>query len=200
MGDLIIISGPSGVGKGTIIKKVYQEMKENGDKIHLSRSYTTRAPRKGEIDGIDYHFISEREFIDAIKKNEFLEYNLYANGKYYGTNRKKLLEYLVNDIDVILEIDVNGYLNILTNIDIAFPGINIKSIFIMPPSRDELEARLRRRDDNEDEESIKRRLIASENEIKFSWKYNNIVVNDNLDEAVNEVLSIIKPQKKLTKI
>ncbi len=197
MGKLIIISGPSGVGKGTIIKNVYQKLLDEGRLIHLSHSYTTREPREGEVDGVDYHFISEQTFVEMIKSDAFLEYNIYANGKYYGTSKERLSYYLVNGYDVILEIDVNGYLIIKDKIRNIFADVPIQSIFIMPPSYDELERRLRNRDRKEKENVIRKRLDTAENELKLAWIYDDVIVNDDLATAITEVAEAMKKKVRI---
>ena len=115
MSKLVVISGPSGVGKGTIIKLLQEKYEEEKKNLYLSISCTTRLPREGEIDGISYYFISEKEFLKRINDNDFLEYNKYGTGKYYGTPKSTVLKYLEMGYDVILEIDINGYRQIKEN-------------------------------------------------------------------------------------
>ena len=109
MSKLVVISGPSGVGKGTVVKLLQEKYQEEGRKLYLSVSCTTRTPREGEREGVHYYFISEEEFNNKIKHNDFLEYNQYGTGKYYGTPKDKVIDYLQKGYDVILEIDDNGY-------------------------------------------------------------------------------------------
>ena len=187
MSKLVIISGPSGVGKGTIVnilKKLYDNKKE---KLHLSVSCTTRSPREGEEEGISYYFISEKEFKKRIKNNDFLEYNKYGTGKYYGTPRSTNIDYLNKGYDVILEIDINGFHQIKE----VYP--ECIGIFIMPPSIDELYARLKFRN-TEDEETIKVRLETAKNEIENRDIYDYIVVNERgeSEKAAKEIYNIIK--------
>ena len=177
-GKFIVISGPSGVGKGTICNKLMNEVN-----AWYSVSTTTREAREGEVDGINYYFVSKEEFEDKIKNNEFLQYNIY-NGNYYGTSKEKVLEKLNQGINVFSEIDVNG-------------GKNIKEIFsdavliyIAPPSMEELRNRLIGRG-TDSEEVINNRLEIAKKEMKEAKYYDYIVVNDDLDRATNEVKDII---------
>ena len=172
MSKLLIISGPSGVGKGTIVKHLEDMYNEKNKKLYLSISCTTRKIRDGEIDGVNYYFISEKEFKKRIRNNDFLEYNIYGTGKYYGTPKSTVLKYLKNDYDVILEIDINGYKQIKEN----FP--DCVGIFIMPPDIDELYNRLKNRN-TEDEETIKVRIETAKNEIAENNIYDYIIVNEN---------------------
>jgi guanylate kinase len=187
MGKLVVISGPSGVGKGTIVNHLIDMYKEKNDNLYLSVSCTTRAPREGEIDGVSYYFITEKEFKKRIKKNDFLEYNKYGTGKYYGTPRSTTIEYLNKGYDVILEIDINGYRQIKD----SFP--DSLGIFIMPPSIDELYNRLKNRN-TETEDVIKVRLDAAKNEIENREIYDYIIINENnkSDVAAQEIYDIIK--------
>ncbi len=187
MSKLVVISGPSGAGKGCIVKELLNIYKEKNDKVHLSVSATTRLPRLGEVDGINYYFIKENEFLEKIKNHEFLEYNKYSTDKYYGTLKKHVLEYLNNGYDVILEIDINGYKQVLENYKEAV------GIFIMPPSLKILEQRLRDRG-TETEEQIQSRLKTAKTEIKNKKIYPHIVINEDgkIKEAANNVYKIIK--------
>ena len=187
MSKLIVISGPSGAGKGTVVKELLNIYKENNDKIYLSVSATTRAPREGEVDGVNYYFISERKFLNKIKKNDFLEYNKYGTGKYYGTLKSKVLKYLDKGYDVILEIDINGYKQVINNYKDAV------GIFIMTPSIEELEERLRNRK-TETEEQIEQRLKTAREEIKNKDIYPHIIINydGKAVDAAKEVYKIIK--------
>ena len=172
MGKLVVISGPSGVGKGTVINLLKETYKNNNDKLYLSISCTTRSPREGEVEGISYYFISYEEFIKRIEEGDFLEYNKYGTGKYYGTPKSITLDYLSKGYDVILEIDINGYKQIKER----FP--DCVGIFIMPPSRKELYARLKNRN-TETEDVIKTRLETAKEEIKNRFIYDHIIVNEN---------------------
>ena len=190
MSKLLIISGPSGVGKGTIVNHLKEMYKNNNKKLYLSISCTTRNPREGEVDGINYYFISERKFKNLIKKNDFLEYNIYGTGKYYGTPKSTVLKYLKQGYDVILEIDINGYKQIKAN----FP--DAVGIFIMPPDIDELYNRLKNRN-TEDEEVIKVRIETAKKEIAENSIYDHIIVNENnkSEEAAKKIYNIMNGGK-----
>lgn len=177
-GKFIVISGPSGVGKGTICNAI---IKDNN--AWLSISMTTRNIREGEVDGISYYFITKEEFEKRIEEGKFLEYNNY-NGNYYGTPKDKVLEKLAEGKNVILEIDVNGGKNIKK----IFPETIL--IYIKPPSLEELKNRLLTRG-TETIEKIEERLKIAESEAKEIDKYDYVIVNDNLDEAIEKVENII---------
>ncbi len=180
-GKFIVVSGPSGVGKGTILKAVIEKV--NGC---YSVSSTTREPREGEVDGINYYFISKEEFEDKIKKGDFLEYNYY-NNNYYGTLKENVLDRINEGIDVFLEIDVNG----AHNIKKMFPDAIL--IYIAPPSMEELKRRLTDRG-TEDIEKINQRLEIAEKELKEIDFYDYVVVNDKIDVAIEEVNNILKKE------
>ncbi len=190
MSKLLIISGPSGVGKGTIVNHLQDMYQENNKKLYLSISCTTRGPREGEIDGINYYFISERKFKSLIKKNDFLEYNIYGTGKYYGTPKSTVLKYLKKGYDVILEIDINGYKQIKAN----FP--DAVGVFIMPPDIDELYNRLKNRN-TEDEEVIRVRIETAKKEIAENAIYDHITINENNKsmEAAEKIYDIMNGGK-----
>lgn len=187
MSKLVVISGPSGAGKGTVVKELLKIYKEQNDKVYLSVSATTREPREGEVDGVNYYFIKESEFLKKLEANAFLEYNMYGTGKYYGTLKSHVLEYLSQGYDVILEIDINGYKQVITNYEDAL------GIFIMPPSLEVLEQRLRDRG-TETEESIKKRLKTAREEIENKEIYPHIVINEDgkIIDAAREIYKIIK--------
>ena len=171
MNKLVVISGPSGVGKGTVIKLLQERYKKENKKLYLSISCTTRAPREGEEDKVDYYFITEEEFKKRIEKEDFLEYNQYGTGKFYGTPKSTVLEYLNNGYDVILEIDINGYKQIKEN----YP--DCVGIFIMPPSIEELYNRLKGRG-TETDEVIERRIKTAKEEINGKDIYDYSLVNE----------------------
>ena len=183
-GDLIIISGPSGSGKGTICS----ELIKNSDNIIISTSATTRNPRAGEVDGVDYFFITKEDFEEKIKNNEFLEYAKVHHDNYYGTLKDKVLDNINKGIDVILEIDIEGALQINNTMP---EGI---FIFIMPPSMRELKKRLIKRN-TETKEQIIDRFKKAYQEINEVSKYNYVVINGEVDTAVNKVKSIIQAEK-----
>ncbi len=186
MSKLLIISGPSGVGKGTIVGHLQDMYKENNRKLYLSVSCTTRSPREGEVEGVNYYFITERVFKNRIKKNDFLEYNIYGTGKYYGTPKSTVLKYMKKGYDVILEIDINGYKQIKENYPDAV------GVFIMPPDINELYNRLKNRN-TEDEEVIKVRLETAKKEIAKNSIYDYIIVNENgkSEEAAKKIYDIM---------
>ncbi len=179
---VVVISGPSGVGKGTIARKLC----ENNPDIFLSISATTRAPRKGETHGKEYFFISKDEFQKRIEEDGFLEYSNHFDN-YYGTPKKEILAKLA-DKDVILEIDVNGGLSVKKN----FPEAVL--IMIAPPSVEAVKERLLKRN-TETLDKIEKRLSRLEYELEKQKYYDYTVVNDNLDSAVLEVKEIIKKEK-----
>lgn len=182
-GSLIVLSGPSGSGKDSICER----LKEYNDNFCVSISCTTRKPRKGEEEGIDYFFKTKDEFKRLIKENKLLEYAEY-NGEYYGTPKEKIHDYLNRGIDVILVIEVQGALRIKKLINEAI------FIFVMPPTMKDLILRLKKRGTESDEKILKRFKKAYQ-EINLITKYNYVVVNDELDNATKKVNSIIEAQK-----
>ncbi len=177
-GRFIVISGPSGVGKGTICNRLLNDLN-----AWYSVSTTTREPREGEVDGVNYYFISKEEFEKKIEDGEFLEYNIY-NGNYYGTSKKIVLEKMDKGINVFSEIDVNG----AHNIKKIFPDALL--IYIAPPSMDVLRERLIGRG-TESAEKIEERLKIAEKEMQEVAFYDYVVVNDDLEKATSEVKDII---------
>lgn len=178
-GVLFVISGPSGVGKGTINRML---MDEFGDRVAFSVSATTREPREGEIDGMHYFFISRQDFENRIANNEFLEHAEYA-GNCYGTPRSYVLRLLQEGVSVILEIDLQGAIQVKERMPEAV------SIFILPPSFEELENRLRGRG-TETPERIERRLAAAKHEMDMAHLYDYRIVNDDLEDAYRQLRSI----------
>ena len=177
---LIIITGPSGVGKGTVVNQLLDKNKD----IWLSISATTRNPRVGEKDGLNYYFISEERFKDMIDKKEFLEWAQFA-GNYYGTPLSTVNEKIEKGFIVLLEIEVEG----AKQIKEKFP--ESLSIFLLPPSKEELEKRIRNRG-TEKEEAIDRRLSRANYEIASSDQFDFVLTNHDVDETVKEVFKIIK--------
>ena len=182
MTKLYIFTGSSGVGKGSMLKKFFA-MPGVSEKIGYSISSTTRKPRKGEIDGIHYNFVSRNNFLDSIKENEFLEWAEFA-GNLYGTNKKSVEDCLNSGKNVLLEIELEGARKI-KNL-----SQESKSIFVLPPSMKVLESRLRSRF-TESQESIKMRLEAAVTELNSRNEFDYQIVNDYLDEAVLELNEII---------
>ena len=183
-GDLLIISGTTCAGKGTVIKKLLT----NHNDIILSTSYTSRPKRESEIDGIDYYFVTKDEFEAKIKNNDFLEYAQVQYGAYYGTPKKEVLELLESGKDVILEIDVQG----AKQIKKLYPETIL--IFIMAPSMREVKRRIMMRGDENIDQIISRFKVAY-NEINQINNYNYVVVNDDLDSAVKKVEAILISEK-----
>ena len=178
-GRLFVISGPSGTGKGTICKELIKD-----DKIRLSVSMTTRNPREGEVHGVSYYFATKEEFLQKIEAGGFLEY-AEVFGNYYGTPKMEVLELLDEGIDVLLEIDVQGALQIKD----VYPEAVL--VFILPPSMEALRARLTRRG-TETQEVVERRLGEASKEISYVRDYDYAVINDNLEEAIDNVKAVIK--------
>ena len=187
-GKLFVISGPSGAGKGTICKRLL----EQDSNIRFSVSMTTRQPREGEVDGVDYCFIDKPEFEKLLLDGGLLEYNRYLEN-YYGTPKKQVLGWIDEGLNVILEIDYHGAFQVRE----AYPECVL--IFIMPPSIEELEARITGRG-TETEEVKQQRLKEAMGEIAQSEKYDYIVVNDNLDAAVERVSQIMKEEQNVISI
>lgn len=177
-GLLVVISGPSGAGKGTICKALLEK-----NDFWLSVSATTRNPRAGEVAGVNYYFLSKEEFQNRIKSEGFLEYaEVYGN--YYGTPKDSVLSAIDSGKDVVLEIDIQGALKVKE----TYPeGV---FIFILPPSMKELRQRIINRG-SETEESLMTRFKAAYKEINYVSKYNYAVVNDTVEEAVKKIESIV---------
>ncbi|WP_340001995.1 guanylate kinase [Oceanobacillus sp. FSL K6-0127] len=181
-GILFILSGPSGVGKGTVRKKLFEEASE----LQYSISMTTRDIRPGELDGIDYFYKSIEEFETLIEQNQLLEYAKYVSN-YYGTPRKYVEETLAKGQDVFLEIEVQGALQVKEN----FPeGV---FIFLFPPSLEELKNRIVNRG-TESQELVVNRLKEARKEIEMMDAYDYVVVNDRVEHAVDKVKAIIKSE------
>ena len=183
-GLLIVVSGPSGAGKDTVVSEL---IKRNDQNVWVSISMTSRPPRGQEENGKDYFFVTKEEFEENIKAGNLLEYATY-NDNYYGTPKSKINEYLEKGIDVILIIEIQGALQIKELIPEAL------FIFIMPPTMDELKNRLINRGTDSDDKIMARFKKAYE-EINEVTKYNYVVVNDEVDVASDKVASIIKAEK-----
>lgn len=182
-GFLLVISGPSGCGKGTVSKAL---LERNSD-IEFSISSTTRKKRKGEEDGVNYFFVDEEEFEDKVKNNEFLEY-AFVHNNYYGTPRDFVLEEIEKGEIVLLEIDVQGAMQVKKNYK------NVVFVFLLPPNMAELKNRITKRG-TESEEAINRRFENAFEELSFVGEYDYFVVNDEVDNAVNDIENIIKVEK-----
>lgn len=182
-GLLIILSGPSGVGKGTVRAAIFENNRFN---YVYSVSATTRNSRPGEVDGVDYYFVSRETFENYIKEDALLEYAEYV-GNYYGTPIQKIEEYLANGKDVFLEIEVQGALKVRERMP---EGI---FIFLAPPSLDELKSRITGRGTDREDVILERMQMAKE-EIEMMQHYDYVVVNDTVDQAVNKVNAIIQSE------
>lgn len=182
-GLLLVLSGPSGAGKGTICDNF---MKKNSD-VLLSVSTTTRKPREGEIEGVNYNYISKDEFEDILKKDGFLEY-VHVFENYYGTPKNLVLDNIEKGIDVLLEIEIIGAMQIKKK----FPEAVL--IFVLPPSIEELESRIYKRG-TETLEQIKLRLSRALSEIKEINEYSYFIINNDIEESVRYMESIIKAEK-----
>lgn len=183
-GLLIVISGPSGAGKGTICRELLQSYNEN---LELSVSATTRKPREGEVEGINYFFREKPEFARMVEAGEFIEY-AEVHDNYYGTPKRYVMDKLREGKDVILEIDVQGGMKVKD----AFPEAVF--IFIMPPSFEELKKRIEGRG-TESEQDICKRLRNAYGELKYIHSYDYIVVNDDLKDAAARIKCILTAEK-----
>ena len=177
---LIILTGPSGVGKGTVVKEILAKDKN----IWLSISATTREPREGEKEGENYYFLNQEKFKKMIEQNLFLEWAQFA-GNYYGTPLSSVDEKIKKGFTVLLEIEVEGAKQIKEKIP------NSLSIFLLPPDKAELERRIRNRG-TEKEEAIKKRLLRANYEISKSNQFDFVLINNNVDETAKRIIKLIK--------
>ena len=182
-GTLIVLSGFSGVGKNTIITQVLAQRPE----IYYSVSFTTRAPREGEVDGVNYNFVTREDFQRRIDRGEFLEYAEY-NGNFYGTSLAVIRQKLDQGTDVLLEIEVQGAAKVLEKMPEAV------SLFIVPPSFEELSRRLHARG-TDSEETIQKRLAIARVEAREVKNYDYIIVNDTVEGAVEEFFAILTAER-----
>jgi guanylate kinase len=180
-GLLVVISGPSGVGKDTLIER----LRERDPSLRYSVSCTTRKPRHGEVEGVSYFFVSRQRFENLIKQGFFLEYATY-NGNYYGTPAAAVEEARAAGHDILLKIEVQGADQVRKR---APDGV---FIFIAPPSKEELVRRQERREGGVPDDDMAERLKIAETEMKHSSEYDHVVINDELGRAVGEVLDIIE--------
>lgn len=186
-GLLIVLSGPSGVGKGTVRKALFEMP---GHNLDYSISMTTRAMRPGEVNGKDYYFVTKEEFQKRIDEGKFLEYAEFV-GNYYGTPLDKVEEKLAEGNEVVLEIEVQGALQVRAKCpDAVF-------IFLAPPSRQALYDRLHKRG-TESEEKIKERVEKANREFKLAYKYDYIVINDDVCNAADRIMAIIRAEHAKT--
>ena len=186
-GNLFIISGPSGIGKDTVLQILLKEEKN----LKLSISSITRPMRTGEVEGEKYHFISRETFEQMLQGDAFLEHNVYC-GNYYGTPKQPVFDWLEAGFDVILEIDVNGAMKIME----SYP--ECVSVFMLPPSLQVLKHRLLKRG-TEDEQTVKARLTQAGKEIQMASRYDYVMVNDVLEDAVADLRAIIRANTLLKK-
>ena len=182
-GLLLVISGPSGTGKGTLCKRLLEKNKD----IFLSVSATTRKPREGEIDGVSYHFYNEDKFRELIAENQFIEWAAFCDN-YYGTPKAPVVENIDKGKDVLLEIEIEGAMKVRAKHP---EGVYI---FLFPPSVEVLGERLKGRG-TETDDVISKRLERAKQELKMCTKYNYYVVNDDLEKAVEEIEAIIIAEK-----
>lgn len=185
-GMLLIISGPSGTGKGTLVNKLM----ESDPTFRFSCSVTTRKPRQGEIDGVHYHFVEEEDFERMVANNEFLEHAT-VHGNHYGTLRKPVEELMKQGHNVLLDIDPQGAINVMENTD------DYVSVFILPPSFEDLRARLIGRN-TDDPDVIERRLNNARGEVQKVNRYQYALVNDDLELAFAQLQHIVNAEKLRT--
>lgn len=181
-GELFVVSAPSGTGKTTLIRAVFERYPELAARIAFSVSYTSRARRPGDVPGRDYHFVDEATFEQMIAEDRFLEW-AKVFGNYYGTARSAVVEQMAGGADVLLDIDVQGALQVQQRLPEAH------SIFILPPSFAELEARLRGRK-SDGEEQIRRRLATASREIREVGHYDYVILNDDVAAATQALAAI----------
>lgn len=186
-GLLIVLSGPSGVGKGTVRSALFDM---TGHDLVYSVSMTTRAPREGEVDGREYFFVTREEFQKRINENKFLEYAEFVNN-YYGTPLDKVEEQLASGKEVVLEIEVQGALQVRKKMkDAVF-------VFIAPPTMEDLLKRLKTRG-TESEELVKSRTEKAHKELELAYLYDYIVVNDTVENAADKIMAIIRAEHAKT--
>lgn len=185
-GMLLIISGPSGTGKGTLVKRLMQ----SDPSFRFSCSVTTREPRDGEIDGVHYHFVNDETYAKMVENDEFLEHAT-VHGHHYGTLRKPVEEMILSGLNVLLDIDPQGAISVMENAD------DYVSVFILPPSFDELRVRLHTRN-TDDPVEIERRLRNARGEVKKLDRYQYALINDTLELAFSQLQAIVSAEKQRT--
>jgi len=180
-GSILLLSGPSGCGKSSLLKELYKQI----DNYHFSISTTTRDPRDGEVDGVDYYFVSKEEFLRDIENDDFLEW-AEVHGNYYGTSIKPINKALEESKLVIFDIDVQGFEQVIKKLrDIT------TTVFITSPSLDELENRLISRG-TDSSKVIAKRIENAKSEIEYIGKYDYLIINDDFEKAKDQLISIAK--------
>ncbi|WP_308446489.1 guanylate kinase [Chitinimonas sp. BJYL2] len=182
-GKLFIVAGPSGAGKATLVRALLAA----DSNVQLSISFTTRAPREGEADGRDYHFVSRETFLAMVDHGDFLEH-AEVHGNLYGTSQTWINEVIAKGQDILLEIDVQGAQQVRRHFAEAV------GIFILPPSAEVLEQRLRNRG-TESEEAILRRLANAREEISHVGEFNYVIINEHIDQAVRDIIGIVRAER-----
>jgi len=182
---MLVLSSPSGAGKTTLSKKIQQ----SDNSFRISVSHTTRKSRPNEVDGVDYHFVSEEKFKNLLDGKAFYEYSKIF-GNYYGTSKSSVDEIVKKNCNVLFDIDWKGAQQLS-----RFKELNLLKIFILPPNKEELKKRLIAR--NQDgEESMKNRLLAYSQDVQHSNEYDHVIVNDSVDKCFNEIKKIISNRLK----
>ncbi len=182
-GNLFILSAPSGAGKSTLTAKLLEEDKD----IHLSVSYTTRAPRPGEVDGRDYHFVDTARFMGMLERGEFLE-SAEVHGNHYGTSQAWIRAQRLAGHDVLLEIDWQGAQQVRRIFT------DTVGIFILPPSITELERRMRRRG-QDSEEVVRRRLSVAADEMSHAAEFEYVIINNDFEEAHRDLMAVVRASR-----
>lgn len=186
-GTLYVLSAPSGCGKGTVLGEVFKRI----DNYYYSVSATTRAPRPGDVDGVNYYFVTKERFKELIESDGMLEYAVFADN-YYGTPKAKIMEHIENGTDVILEIETAGAMMVKA----VYPEAVL--VFMLPPSLQELRRRLEGRG-TETKEYVDKRIAQASREITLAHNYDYVFVNDELEKAVDDFILIMKASKRLVK-
>jgi guanylate kinase len=186
-GNLFIVSAPSGTGKTTLVEELVKTVPD----LVMSRSYTSRSPREGEMDGVDYHFVDEDRFTAMVEADEFLEWATVF-GSRYGTSATETERHLCGGRDVVLVIDVQGAAQVRRQ------GLEVVGVFVMPPSLEVLECRLRGRSQGGSEEDLRRRLETAKGEVAARAEYDYVVVNDTVDQCVDYLRCIVLAQRSRT--
>ena len=184
-GRLIVLSGPSGCGKGTVLANFFENY--GFDNVRLSVSATTRSPRPGETNGVNYYFLTRDEFEDRISNDGFLEWACFCDN-YYGTPKREVNMMLDEGIDVILEIEVQGAMKIMETVS------DCVTVFVMPPSLEELRRRLTGRG-TEKSDVIDKRIKAAEHEMQLAKKYTYVIVNEDVEDSAHKLDCIIQAER-----